>query len=224
MKITVEALDIATFTGDTIIVNLFEGVTSPGGATGAADKALGGIISQLIAAGEIKGKLNATSVVHTYGKIAATRIIVVGLGKASDFTLERVRQAAGTAIRLARKLGAKQAATIVHGAGIGGLDATKAAQATCEGSLLALYRFKKYVTKAADTADPVSLTLAEHDKSKVAALEKGVSRGVIYAESTNFARDLINEPGNVATPAFLADAASAMAREVGLEVSILDRK
>src|SRR5512137_1666196 len=93
MKITVQAINITAFEGDAIIVNLFEGVTVPGGATGAVDKALDGIISQLIAAGEIKGKLNATTVIHTYGRIPARHVIVVGLGKQADFVLDRVRQA-----------------------------------------------------------------------------------------------------------------------------------
>ncbi len=224
MNVSVQAGDITAFAADTVIVNLFEGVTTPGGATGAVDKALGGIISQLISAGEIKGKLNATSVVHTYGRLPARRVIVVGLGKSAEFTLDRVRQAAGVSIKLARKLGGKHVATIVHGAGMGGLDAGQAAQAVVEGSLLALYRFKKYVTKPGDNTDVDTLTLVEHDRDKLSLLETGVQRGVIYAESTNMARDLINEPGNVANPTFLADYASGMARELGLEVSILSRE
>ena len=38
----------------------------------------------------------------------------------------------------------------------------------------------------------------------------------------NQARDLINEPGAVVTPAFLAERAAEIAKEVGLEVEILD--
>lgn len=223
MQIAIEARDIAQFSGDTIIVNLFEGVTTPGGATGAVDRALGGAISQAIADGEFKGKLNTIAVIHPLGKIAARRVIVVGLGKGDAFTTERARQAAATAIRTARKLGGKRVATIVHGAGIGGLDPAKAAQAVCEGTLLGLYRFKKYVSAAAEP-DPQSLTVCELSQDKVASLLRGVDRGIVYAEATNFARDLINEPGNVATPAFLAARAQEMATELGLELTILDQE
>lgn len=224
MKIIVKTIDIAQFSGDAIIVNLFEGVTAPGGATGAVDRALGGMISQIIADGETKGKLGSTAVIHTFGKIPAKRVIVVGLGKAEDFTLERARQASGSAIRLARKLGTRSVATIVHGAGIGGLDAAQATQAMAEGTLLGLYRFKKYVTKPADSVDPDVLTIAEHDAGKLAAIEEGVRRGTIFAESANLARDLINEPGNVVTPAYLAEQAAVLAQELGLEVGTLDKE
>ena len=223
MKINVEALNITAFTGDTIIVNLFEGVTAPGGVS-AVDRALDGIISQLIADGEITGKLNSTTVIHTLGKIPARRVVVVGLGKSAAFTRERARQAAGSAVKAARRANAKNVATIVHGAGIGGLDPAQAAQAVTEGTLLALYHFKKYVTSTPEGGDVQSVTLAEMDTAKVSALESGLQRGVIYANATNFARDLINEPGNVLNPAYLAEQAEFMARELGLEVGTLDRK
>ena len=41
---------------DTIIVNLFEGVTTPAGATGAVDSALDGAIVELIENGDLTGK------------------------------------------------------------------------------------------------------------------------------------------------------------------------
>ena len=56
MEVKVVSGDISNFEIDSIIVNLFEGVEHPGGATGAVDRALEGIISRLIAEGEIKGK------------------------------------------------------------------------------------------------------------------------------------------------------------------------
>ncbi|HZW98842.1 MAG TPA: hypothetical protein VFF10_02170, partial [Trueperaceae bacterium] len=47
--------DLTTWSGDALIVNLFEGVTSPGGATGAVDKALNGQLSEAITAGDLSG-------------------------------------------------------------------------------------------------------------------------------------------------------------------------
>ncbi len=53
VEIRVEKGDLARHPAKAVIVNLFEGVKSPGGGTGAVDKALDGAISQLIAEGEI---------------------------------------------------------------------------------------------------------------------------------------------------------------------------
>ncbi|MBX7253717.1 MAG: hypothetical protein K1X50_17175, partial [Candidatus Promineofilum sp.] len=141
MDIQVQKGSIESSAADTIIVNLFEGVTTPGGATGVVDQALGGAISDLIAGGDLQGKAGEVAVLYPRGAIAARRVLVVGLGKAESFDMESIRRASAAAVKRARDLNARQVATIVHGAGIGGHDATAAAQATVEGALLATYRY-----------------------------------------------------------------------------------
>ena len=46
MELRVESGDITQFPGKAIIVNLFQGVTQPGGGTGAVDRALGGALDR----------------------------------------------------------------------------------------------------------------------------------------------------------------------------------
>ena len=122
MQIVVKQGDIVAAEADTVIVNLFEGVGVPGGATGAVDRALDGAIADLIAGGDLKGKAGEVAVIYPRGAIGARRVLVVGLGQADKFDLDGVRQAAAAGIKSARDLGARRVASIVHGAGIGGLD------------------------------------------------------------------------------------------------------
>ena len=75
MELKVIIADITEIEVDALIVNLFEGVSQPGGATGAVDKALNGVISQLIDSGEIKGKLGELNLIHTMDKIPAKRAV-----------------------------------------------------------------------------------------------------------------------------------------------------
>ena len=117
MKLAVSQGSIVNTAADTIIVNLFEGVSMPGGATGAIDQELGGAVRELIANGDLKGKLGEVGVIYPRGAIKAKRVLVAGLGKAEKLDLEVIRRAASHAIKKARELGAKQVATIVHGAG-----------------------------------------------------------------------------------------------------------
>ena len=91
MEVKVITGDIASVEADAIVVNLFEGVENPGGATAAVDKALDGAITKLIEQGEIKGKLNEISIIHSLGKVPARIVAVAGLGKQSDFTLDKIR-------------------------------------------------------------------------------------------------------------------------------------
>ena len=55
MDVKVTTGDIISVDTPALVVNLFKGVTHPGGATGAADQALDGAISRLVQEGEIKG-------------------------------------------------------------------------------------------------------------------------------------------------------------------------
>ena len=224
MEVKVVSGDIAKIKVGAAIVNLFEGVQHPGGATGAVDQALGGAITRLIAEGEIKGKLNEITLIHTLGKMEAERVVVLGLGKQEKFTLDSIRAAMAEASKFLRKLGVKQVATIVHGAGIGGMEAEKAAQALTEGSILGLYTFRKHITKEPEYREIEELLIVEQDGSKHAALEQGVKRGRILAEATNCARDMINEPANYMTPSDMAEVARNVASKYGLECSVLERE
>jgi len=223
MEVRVQQGNIAEAAVDAVVVNLFEGVTHPGGATGAVDAKIGGLIRRLIAAGEFKGELKETAVLHVTGA-PYRKVVVVGLGKAEEFTLERVRQVSATGVKAALKGDVKKVATIVHGAGIGGLDVQQAAQCVAEGALLGTYRYEKYKSKKDDGAQGAELIIVEYSADKLPAVEAGVARGVILAEATNFARDLVNAPGNELTPSELAARAKAMADELGLECEILGRE
>jgi leucyl aminopeptidase len=84
MKIKLECASVVECKCDVLIVNEFEGVKHPRGATGAVDKALGGEITKLLASGAINGKLGSTYPIQTYGKIKADEVICVGCGVCTD--------------------------------------------------------------------------------------------------------------------------------------------
>ncbi|MCC6483647.1 MAG: leucyl aminopeptidase [Armatimonadetes bacterium] len=223
MKTQTQISSVTEHACDALIVNLFEGVTTPGGATGAVDKALGGLISQLIAQEKFEGKLGKTLLIHSQGKIPAARVVLVGLGKSQDFTLEAVRRASAAAIRKAREARAASVSSISHGARIGGLEPASAAQATVEGALIASYEFTKYKSKP-DNAAIESFTLISNDPAEVEKLERGARKGQIVAEAVNEARDLINTPASDVYPEMLAGYAEALAHEAGLGARVLDRE
>ena len=223
MRIKVECASITEVACDLLIVNLFEGVKHPGGATGAVDQALGGLIKELIGAQEIDGKLGKAPVIHTQGKLPAKRVAVVGLGKGSDFNLDKVREASAAAISAAKKVKAKKVVTIVHGAGVGGLDTKAATQALVEGSLLQEYKFEGYITKREEAEHKIDeLLIVDYVPKKIKEIEEGVRIGEVIADSVNKARDLVNAPGNKVTPSELAKYAEALAKEAKLKCEIID--
>lgn len=208
---------------DVIIVNLFEGVEIPAGATGAVDKALGNIISTyVIDKDKFKGKLGTTYILPTYGKIPAKKVLLVGLGQSEEFNTNKIREVASKAIRKAiTTLKPKTVCSILHGAGVAGLNPNDCAQMVVEGTLLGAYKFSKYKSpdeneqqdenaNANNYSEIERFEIVEIDSSKMASINKGIEKGRIIAESTNFARDMVNEPACYLTPTKLAEIACSI--------------
>ena len=224
MEIKVEAGDIVQHPAKAIIVNLFDGVRSPGGATGAVDKALGGGISQLITEGEIKGKGGELTVIHSLGRLPSPRVLVAGLGKDSEFNHGTIRDLTGAALRRLRGAGASSVATILHGAGIAGLEPEVSAQAIAEGAIMGSYRFTRHKQNEDDGKEIDSLSIVESDQSKLEAIRRGVEKGQVMADAANHARDMANEPANVLTPTAMAERAQTLAADVGLDCQVLEQE
>jgi len=223
VKITVEVGDIARWEDEVVVVNLFEGVDHPGGATGAVDAALGHQITAMIATGDISGAFKEVTVFPTFDKINANRVMVVGLGKRQDFTLDRVRQVSACAATKARDMGLRTFSTIVHGAGVGDLDLGDAAEAVVEGALLGLYRYTEHKTDA-DKKKIEAMTIVTLEKARADAIRDVVHRASVVSTMTNFARDLVNAPSNMKTPRQFAERIQQASKEAGAKLTIYDEK
>ncbi len=207
---------------DVLIINLFKGVITPGGATGAVDKALDGLISSYVIKKEkFEGELNKTYVLPTYGKLPADKVVIVGLGESEKFDLNKIREVTATAYRKAQELKAKKVCTILHGAGIGGLNPEDCAQSIAEGAVIASYKFDKYKSKKDDKNTNIEeFSIVELDKDKIEQLNKGIEKGKTIADGVNFARDLVNEPACELTPAKLAQTAQSLQ---GISCKIIEK-
>ncbi len=205
-----------------IVINLFEGVTRPGGATGAVDDALDGAITDLIEQGDITGERGDNVLIYSLGKLNSIRIVVAGLGKREDFDLNAAREVHAGVARFLRSRGVQDYATVLHGAGVGGLKTDEAAQAAAEGLILGLYAFDKYKSDSGSKSIE-AVNIVEFDTAKIGAVERGVKRGSAIAEAVNLAREMGNEPANVMTPTRMAEIALEVTRGTDMKLTVLDR-
>ena len=224
MRITVATEEVTRIQTPALVVNLLKEVTEPGGATGAVDKALDGAISRLIQEGEIKGAQGAISMLHTMGKISPDRVVVAGLSPAEKLDAQVVRQVSGDVVRFLRQRGVSRAATIAHGAGLGGMDPAASGQAIAEGALLGLYRFDSYLSSNDEQGrgELEELVIVDRDTDRADAIRAGVDTGRITAEGAILARDMVNEPANVMTPTQMAEIADRVAGSEGLSLKVLE--
>ena len=218
--------DIMATECDVAIVNLFEGVTQPAGATGAADRHLNGLITRIIDEGEASGKLGNTTLIHAHKDSPSKspkRILIVGLGPQSSFDIPAIRTASAAAIHRVKSF-AKTVATVVHGAGIAGKDSRASATALTEGTLLGTYSFDKYKTSTENEASHLdSVTIVEFDDDKLPDISEGIADGIRSATAQNLARDLVNEPANQLTPSAMLAVAEEVAATHQLKLQVFDQ-
>lgn len=218
-----------------LVLPCFEGETAPRGAAAEVDRELQGQLARLLERGDFKGKRDEALVVYPpAGSLGAERVALVGLGRHDDYTLERLRRAVGSAVRQAERVGAT-------GLALGfefqdGLPAEQGgrngAHAAIEAAVLGAWDFRAFKTQGegaakgeAGTGRPqvAEIVLLARDEAEEEALAEGARYGEIVARAENLTRDLQSNPGNVATPSYLAEVAERIGRERGLEVTILDR-
>ena len=224
MEIKVIVGDIDKTKAGAIIVSLLEGVERLDGDIATIDKALDGAISQLISQGEIKGKLNQITTIHSLGKLPADRVVVAGLGKQPELSQDRVRGVVAETCRQLRQKGVNSIATTALGAGLAGISPEAAAQAVTEGVLLGVYSFRRHITAEAEYGEIKQFLIVTSHQAERAILEQGYYKGRILAEATNLARDMVNEPANYMTPSHMADTATRLAETYRLEISVLERE
>lgn len=160
---------------------------------------------------ENAGFSGARGEVFTRPRKGAATTVLVGIG--SDPDAAALRDAAAFFAR----------ATSKHSDLAFDLTATSgdaiAAQMVVEGVLLARYRYD--ILKATPSVVAVeSLTLVGGDAS---AAGEGIAKGKIMAETQMVARDLANDPPMVLTATRMADIASNLGGERGLDVEVFDK-
>jgi leucyl aminopeptidase len=226
MDVRVSTRDVQQFDGDAVAVGVFSDDESLQGPVATLDEAMAGVLSKLRASGEIRGVVDEVTLLHTLGKIEPQRVAVVGFGKREHFNTDRVRRSAAIACRRLSRAGARRIGLALAWAE-SGVNLAQAARAATEGALLGLYRFREYksepwsdanLTDDAATNEIESLTIL--GRGREPALRVAVEHGQILAESTNFARDLGNEPPNVLAPDELAERARRLAQDEGLECEV----
>jgi leucyl aminopeptidase len=197
-----------------------QGTARPTGALARLDKALGGAVARALASGDLKGRKSDEVVLYGQGGGGPRRVVLLGVGKAEDVSLETVRRFGGRAVRSAERLGLASLALSVDG--LGRLRTEPKAQAAAEGAVLAAWRFTEL--KAPDEEAPWTAVGAVDivGKGDADALATGAMNGATVARAENFARTLQSRPGNLATPSHIAAEAARMAGAMELEVTVWD--
>jgi len=144
-------------------------------------------------------------------------IILLGAGDKESLTTDKLRVLFAAALRTAQKLKARQ--IFLFPGFIGPVNDVAFGHVLAETSLLISYSFGKYLSKDKDKHEMESLHYILNTKN-TRHLNRGILEGRIYAEATNLARDMVNEPANILTPEVLAETAKKAAIQYGFAIDV----
>jgi leucyl aminopeptidase len=206
MEIKVKGGSVLEFASDLAVLAVGEDVILPDSVAG------------LIEPKDFSGKIKKTLLLYPGDAVKPRRLLLIGMGKPDKVRAETLREVAAVAIKEARNL---QADTFSFGfLDQPGLDAEKAGQALAEGFEMGSYRYLPYKTELKDEEkfSVGDVTVYSKDEQKTGA---GLVTGQIIGRGVVYARDLVNGPGGLVTPAYLGEKAETLGKELGLKVTVL---
>lgn len=207
----------AEWTGDCLVIGLFEdGVELTGDLT-TLDHKLAGTLQEIISEAEFKGKAESSISTRVGSQSPVRKVGLVGLGKVEHLTPETLRRAAAAAARIAQK---ERVKTLGLSLPTWNGNAAASVQAVVEGIELALHQDTRF--KSDSDEKPPKLERVE--LLGFAGQDAAITKGQQIALGVILARELVSAPANIVTPITMAETAAAIANEYGMELEILEKE
>jgi leucyl aminopeptidase len=186
----------------------------------------GGAISRALADGRFRGRDGESRFVSV-GVQDRPDLLLLGPAGPDASPEERARRAAGSAVQAAREARAESLAFLLIGSA-GQEPAPAIWQAVAEGLALGGWTYtelKADEERSSGTRAPERLIVAAPFQDSISpAAAAAVPRGDLIAAAQNSARVLVTGPGNVVTPACLAEHAADLGSKYGLTVQAWGRE
>jgi len=170
---------------------------------------------------DLSGKTGSTLLLRGLPGVAAERVLLVGLGD-KDVGEPAYLAAVRAAANALKELDVNNAALFLVDVKIGNRPVSWNVRHAVLGMNDALYRFDQLKTQK--KADAPALAEVILPLSPKAELQNALREALATAEGSALARTLGNLPANICTPAYLAAEAKKIARELKLQVEVLERK
>jgi leucyl aminopeptidase len=192
-------------------------------AASALDRAAGGYLSKVVRRGDMQGRLGATLLLHDIPH-ATGRVLLVGLGRESEFRDKQYREAVAAAVGALHGTGAEEASFHLTELPVERRDAQwKVAHAVAVAGATG-YRFTRMKSKGEDDRPALRRLALSVDRAARRGGAAGLEQGLAVTHGVTLARDLGNLPPNVCTPSHLADAARELARRYRMKLTVLGRE
>ncbi len=161
---------------------------------------------------------------HFSFEVDDVSIVLLGTGKEKKLLTDDVREFSGLCAQFLKKNNIKSIGVDIQACLRLFSDLEVLAQSFAEGFYLGGYSFDKYKTTK-DLVNQADVLVFSITNDKKKAFEKFWQKGLLFAQGTILARDLVNEPAAYMTPTLLAQTAQNIASQhKEIKVKILDKE
>ncbi len=192
------------------------GVYDKGVMTDAAaelDQRIGGRLARLIKKGDLRGRSGDVVLLSDLSGGPCERILALGLGSKSGFGRKQYRRALNAAFTALAKTGARDAISYLSLETVSDADSYALARAAAEVAGNSAYRIPDHKTSGKRPKSTLTKFGVATDRSNRSSVERGLEHGRGIVAGMSLMRDLANQPANVCTPSYLANAAKNLTRE-----------
>lgn len=187
------------------------------GLAASFDSQLQNLLSDIAQNEGFKAAPGETRIVHASGQNAA-RLVLLGMGKRAEFSLERFRKALVKGARAVRGLKKSEFALALPSAENEALPAL--VQGAAEAIELGLMQFNDF--KKGEHFDIESVTILLTEDANEGEAQAAIDRARVLSAANARARHLVNTPSNLKSPRSIAQSALDMGEASGVRVEVWD--
>ncbi len=188
------------------------------------DNASRNYLSDIIRRGDMEGKAGSTLLLHNVPGTLCDRVLLIGLGKEKEFREKEFCQALRFAVRTLNETGSFDGTVFLTEIPVRKRSVAWRIRQAAVVAQETIYRFDQFKSKKDEVRRPLrKLTFAVERRNELAPAEEALEQGLAIAAGMALAKNLGNLPGNVCTPAHLAETAQQLAQEHKLDCQVLER-
>ncbi|BDA39291.1 leucyl aminopeptidase [Candidatus Atelocyanobacterium thalassae] len=216
MKIHGSNTSLLDCAGDAIAIGLFENEINLVGELDQLNRRTEGTLQELIDETRFEGKLGCIVATRVGSSAPIRKILLIGLGKSEEFTLNSLRSNIASITRFWKKEHIK---TLCLQFPIFDNNSSLTTEIIVEGLLLSLHQDNRFKSNSEDKI----LELQTINILGVGEQVEAINRAQIVCSGVIMARELVNAPANYINPITFAKVAEELANEYNLEIEILER-
>ena len=224
MEISVKTINLETSKSPCLVV----GVTDKRKLTDSAqqlDTLAKGFITNVLRRGDITGEIGDSLMLHNVPGLKTERVLLVGCGKTSEITHQRVTDIVTHASTALSKANIKSAVISLSDLACKNLSSTMQIRLATEALQQNNYLFSELSKDKAPSLNKVALHFTDKRAAVMKKAKLAVQIGNAIGQGRNTARDLGDLGGNICTPTYLAKQATNYSKSYSkLKTTILNQK